>query len=88
MQNGIRFYREKLEGRKPNGQAVIAKDLGCARSIISMMENGHYIPSPEQVEKLAAYLEVTPGHLYTPDQVTFIWQSYRDRQEKGRTAHE
>jgi len=30
-----------------------------------MIENGHILPTSTELEKIAEYLEVTPGHLYS-----------------------
>jgi transcriptional regulator with XRE-family HTH domain len=88
MQNGIRFYREKLiaEGTKPASQQAVAEHIGIKRSRLSMLENGHIVPTPGEVEKLAQYLRVTPGHLYEPGQIAFIYAQAKPGHKGGEAS--
>jgi transcriptional regulator with XRE-family HTH domain len=78
VRNGIRYYREKLKRReeKDATQQAVANFLTRPRSVISMWENGESFPNPVELEKLAEYLEVTPGHLYTPRQIDLLYEMF------------
>jgi transcriptional regulator with XRE-family HTH domain len=79
MVNGVKFYREKLKerGDKPASQQALADHAGVRRARIAELENNHALPQPEELEKIAEYLEVTPGHLYTPKQIEIIYEMAR-----------
>jgi len=51
-----------------------------------MLENGHIVPTPDEVEKLAQYLGVTPGHLYEPGQIAFVYAQVKPGQKGGESA--
>jgi len=61
----VRAKQEKAKGGKSYRQADLAKHVGIPRPRISMIENGHILPTSTELEKIAEYLEVTPGHLYS-----------------------
>lgn len=70
--NGVFSYRqskqqkqEREEGPKKYRQLDLAEYLNVPRSRISMIENGRILPTPKELELIAEYLEVTPGHLYS-----------------------
>lgn len=74
MDSGIRYYRKKMEkeGQKSASQEALAAAVGISRTRLSFIENGRAIPTVEELERIAAYLEVTPGHLYAKDQLDLI----------------
>jgi len=81
MVNGIKHYRLKLKqtGEKEWSQKAVADHAGIPRSRLSMIENGHMLPTVEELEKIAEYLGVSPGHLYTPNQIQIIHEMDRGR---------
>lgn len=79
MQNAVKHIRRKKQTlARKNGseksftQAEAAQAIGVGRTRLSMIENGAVIPTVTELEGLADYLEVTPGHLFTPKQIDII----------------
>lgn len=77
--NGIYSYRhsqrencKKEGGSKKFRQEDLAEFLNVPRSRISMIENGRILPTPSELQKIAEYLEVTTGHLYSRAVLTAI----------------
>ena len=58
--NDIQFIRKKQE----ISQNQFAKMIGLERSELSRIENGHYVPSIELLEKMAKVLDVRVSQLY------------------------
>ena len=58
---GLRHYRE----RKGLTQARVAETLGIDAGRMSRMEAGELIPTPEELDRLVAMLEVTPNYLFS-----------------------
>lgn len=78
--NGVYSYRRDRElqrtrdgGSKKFRQSDLAKFLSIPRTRISMIENGHVLPTPEELLRLAEYLETTPGHLYEKEILSIIY---------------
>jgi len=79
VKSGIRFYRlqlKQVKGEKEAGQEAMAVFVGRPRYLISQWEKGEAFPSPAEVIKLAEFLEVTPGHLYTAKQLEALHVLY------------
>jgi transcriptional regulator with XRE-family HTH domain len=49
-------------------QADVAKELNIVESSVSRWENGEYAPDSELIDRLCAYLKVTPKDLYNAEQ--------------------
>jgi len=75
MQNSIRVCREKLKQKKnkPSSQEAVATHAGMTRAVFGLVEAGRAIPTVPELEKIAEYLETTPGHLYEPEQIGIIF---------------
>jgi transcriptional regulator with XRE-family HTH domain len=58
---GLAHYRT----RKGLTQARVAQTLGIDAGRMSRMEAGEIIPTPEELDKLVAILEVTPNYLFS-----------------------
>lgn len=61
-----------LRQGKQYSQQEIADLLQIPRSKVSMIENGQALPTLEQIEKIADYLNVPVGHLVTPRLIEFL----------------
>jgi transcriptional regulator with XRE-family HTH domain len=75
MPNGIFYYRELISRRGKGGKCTqkdVADYVGIPRSRLSFIESGEALPTPDEVELIAEYLEVTPGHLFTTKQMAAI----------------
>lgn len=79
MNTNIRYHRKRRQKEaKENGhknkftQQDLADVLKVPRSRISMMESGQALPTIEEIEEIAEYLEVTTGHLVTAKQLDFL----------------
>lgn len=59
--NALKYYRD----RAGLTQAAIGKELGLDPALMSKMESGLLVPTPEQLEKLADLLNTTPAHLFS-----------------------
>ncbi len=77
LSNGVRYYRKKQKLT----QRQVAAAVGVSRPMISLIEHGHIIPTMEQIEKLAELLQVTVGHLFTPQQLGAIETLNQEREE-------
>ncbi len=60
QRNSLGYWRKK----KGISQAELAKALGLNRTYISAMEQGIIMPSPENVQEIAAMLEVPPTSIW------------------------
>ena len=58
--SNVKYYREILEIT----QLQLAKDLGVSRQTISLIENGHQIPSLVLAHSLAIYFSVSIETLF------------------------
>jgi DNA-binding XRE family transcriptional regulator len=86
MGNGIRFYRERRlaesegrEGKAKFSQQAIADNVGITRQRFGWLESGEMVPTPEEIEGIAKYLEVNPGLLYTQRQIELIYELWKNR---------
>lgn len=61
MTTGLNYYRD----RKGLTQVALAKQLAIDPTHLSKMEQGHVIPTPEQVDRLVELLEVPPTYLFS-----------------------
>jgi transcriptional regulator with XRE-family HTH domain len=59
--NALKYYRDKVGIT----QAALGKELGLDPALMSKMESGFLVPTPEQLEKLADLLQTTPAHLFS-----------------------
>lgn len=73
--------RNLTDGNKKYTQQELAEYLGVPRTRVSMIENGIVIPTFGEIEKIAEYLELTMGHLYTQKQIEFIMSESPARKE-------
>lgn len=69
--NDIQRYRNK----KKYSQKQLAKLLDIERSELSRIENGHYLPSEELVEKMAVVLDCIVSQLYSLETQNIIFKS-------------
>ena len=79
LNNGIKYWRQKLN----KTQQDLANFLGIPRSLFSIIESGRAIPSLEELEKIAEFLEVTPGHIYTKEQLNVLFELEKAEKEKA-----
>ena len=88
MVNGIKFYRLELKnkGVKDWSQQALADYVGVPRTRISFLENGQALPTPWELKKIAEFLKVTPGHIYTPKQIEAIYEVAHEKEKEGRNC--
>jgi transcriptional regulator with XRE-family HTH domain len=58
---------KELRDAKGYSQDNLAHELNIGQSYYSKMESDHQSPSPEIIEKLAAFYEITPQELIATD---------------------
>ncbi len=64
----LRRYRRNRELH----QEDLARWTGIERSMLSRMENGYVLPTPDELQRLCRVLGVSPHHLYLQDVLTII----------------
>lgn len=77
--NGIVFYKEALQLDRETIINFLKERVSekIDRTWVIFLEGGHVVPTPEVVEALAELLQVTPGHLYTKEQIKIIYSNAR-----------
>lgn len=92
MSNGVYYQRHRKDERakaqnRASGdktgrryrQEDVAEHVGIARSRFSMIENGWTLPTAAELERIAEFLEITPGHLYSTTVLTVIAELDEER---------
>ena len=74
----IKYYRRKLNIR----QSDLANKLGLTNTDMSFIENKKLYPKPDKAEKLAEFLEVPIGKLYSEKELELI--TFRNRENEPR----
>lgn len=98
MKNGIGFCRKQLgeTGQKKASQEAVVEyvtkmiqekhnqpNYEMKRYRLSLIETGREQPTPLELQYIAEYLEVTPGHLFTKKQIDVIFEDARTPQNEG-----